>query len=114
MYRPRSIYNPVVDKACFPTCHFADLRGSHLYSTLLEDEDELVSSSGHSVMDSKYWVNLDRMVDALQRKELEAAIRHADQHHIEFSGWPDAMPMPGPSKTGFQGRKARYVASSCV
>jgi hypothetical protein len=28
-------------------------------------------------MDSKYWVNLDRIVDALQRKVLEASIRHA-------------------------------------
>lgn len=46
-------------------------------STLLEDEDELISSSGHSVMDTKYCVNIDRVVAALRRKELEGSIRHA-------------------------------------
>ena len=48
-----------------------------LRSMLLEDEDELISSSGHSVMDTGFWVNVDRVVAALRRKELEASIRHA-------------------------------------
>ena len=46
-------------------------------SMLLEDEGELISSSGHSVMDTRYWVNVDRIVAASRRKELEGSIRHA-------------------------------------
>jgi len=50
-------------------------------SMLMEDEDELIGSSGHSVMDTRYWVNVDRVVAALRRKELEGSIRHAHTSH---------------------------------
>ena len=54
-------------------------------SILLEDEDELIGSSGHSVMDTRYWVNVDRVVAALRRKEIEASIRRAHASHCSQS-----------------------------
>ena len=49
----------------------------HERSLLLEDEDELIFSSGNSLMDTRYYVNVDRIVAAQRRKELEGSIRHA-------------------------------------